>query len=58
MFFQELYEKGYVKDVDDGLQVVEEVGYLVMIKVLEGGGGKGIRKVNNVDDFFNFFRQV
>lgn len=29
-----------------------------MIKVSEGGGGKGIRKAENVDDFFNFFRQV
>ena len=24
----------------------------------EGGGGKGIRKVNNADDFPNLFRQV
>ncbi|XP_054956981.1 acetyl-CoA carboxylase 1 isoform X7 [Pan paniscus] len=55
---QELYEKGYVKDVDDGLQAAEEVGYPVMIKASEGGGGKGIRKVNNADDFPNLFRQV
>uniref|UniRef100_A0A8B9SCJ5 acetyl-CoA carboxylase n=1 Tax=Apteryx owenii TaxID=8824 RepID=A0A8B9SCJ5_APTOW len=55
---QELYEKGYVKDVDDGLRAAEEVGYPVMIKASEGGGGKGIRKVNNADDFPNLFRQV
>ncbi|KAJ7406783.1 Acetyl-CoA carboxylase [Willisornis vidua] len=63
---QELYEKGYVKDADDGLRVgilevfeaAEEVGYPVMIKASEGGGGKGIRKVNNADDFPNLFRQV
>lgn len=55
---QELYEKGYVKDVDDGLKAAEEVGYPVMIKASEGGGGKGIRKVNNADDFPNLFRQV
>ncbi|KAM7140028.1 acetyl-CoA carboxylase 1 isoform 1-T1 [Macrochelys suwanniensis] len=55
---QELYEKGYVKDVDDGLLAAEEVGYPVMIKASEGGGGKGIRKVNNADDFPNLFRQV
>ncbi|EPY89289.1 acetyl-Coenzyme A carboxylase alpha isoform 1 isoform 1-like protein [Camelus ferus] len=55
---QELYEKGYVKDVDDGMKAAEEVGYPVMIKASEGGGGKGIRKVNNADDFPNLFRQV
>uniref|UniRef100_A0A8C3EU42 acetyl-CoA carboxylase n=1 Tax=Corvus moneduloides TaxID=1196302 RepID=A0A8C3EU42_CORMO len=55
---QELYEKGYVKDADDGLRAAEEVGYPVMIKASEGGGGKGIRKVNNADDFPSLFRQV
>ncbi|XP_044144048.1 acetyl-CoA carboxylase 1 isoform X3 [Bufo gargarizans] len=55
---QEVYEKGYVKDVDDGLKAAEMVGYPVMIKASEGGGGKGIRKVNNADDFPNLFRQV
>lgn len=40
------------------LKAAEEVGYPVMIKASEGGGGKGIRKVNNADDFPNLFRQV
>lgn len=39
-------------------QAAEEVGYPVMIKASEGGGGKGIRKVNSADDFPNLFRQV
>ncbi|XP_063308912.1 acetyl-CoA carboxylase 1 isoform X1 [Pelobates fuscus] len=55
---QDLYQKGYVKDVDDGLKAAEVVGYPVMIKASEGGGGKGIRKVNNAEDFPNLFRQV
>ncbi|XP_075445618.1 acetyl-CoA carboxylase 1 isoform X3 [Ascaphus truei] len=55
---RELYEKGYVKDIDDGLKAAEVVGYPVMIKASEGGGGKGIRKVNNAEDFPNLFRQV
>ncbi|OCT94491.1 hypothetical protein XELAEV_18012163mg [Xenopus laevis] len=54
----EIYGKGYVKDVDDGLKAAEVVGYPVMIKASEGGGGKGIRKVNNSEDFPNLFRQV
>lgn len=29
-----------------------------MLKASEGGGGKGIRKVNIADDFPNLFRQV
>lgn len=29
-----------------------------MIKASEGGGGKGIRKASNDDEFTNFFRQV
>ncbi|KAG8451331.1 hypothetical protein GDO86_003516 [Hymenochirus boettgeri] len=55
---QEIYEKGCVKDVDDGLKAADVVGYPVMIKASEGGGGKGIRKVNNSEDFPNLFRQV
>lgn len=39
-------------------QAAEEVGYPVMIKASEGGGGKGIRKVNSADDFPSLFRQV
>ncbi|XP_072278492.1 acetyl-CoA carboxylase 1 isoform X1 [Pyxicephalus adspersus] len=54
----EIYGKGYVKDVDDGLKAAEQVGYPVMIKASEGGGGKGIRKVNSPEDFSNLFRQV
>lgn len=39
-------------------QAAEQVGYPVMVKASEGGGGKGIRKVNSADDFPNLFRQV
>uniref|UniRef100_A0A8D0FZT9 acetyl-CoA carboxylase n=1 Tax=Sphenodon punctatus TaxID=8508 RepID=A0A8D0FZT9_SPHPU len=52
------FQKRILSDVDDGLRAAEEVGYPVMIKASEGGGGKGIRKVNNADDFPNLFRQV
>nr|XP_061801537.1 acetyl-CoA carboxylase 1-like isoform X7 [Nerophis lumbriciformis] len=55
---QDLYERGCIHHVDDGLKASEKVGYPVMVKASEGGGGKGIRKVNCADDFPNLFRQV
>ncbi|XP_073322539.1 acetyl-CoA carboxylase isoform X2 [Pagrus major] len=54
----EVYTKGCVQDVDDGLAGAERIGYPVVIKASEGGGGKGIRKVESSEDFTSFFRQV
>ncbi|XP_062596285.1 acetyl-CoA carboxylase 1-like isoform X10 [Saccostrea cucullata] len=55
---QDLYRKGCVADVDEGLKSANKIGFPVMIKASEGGGGKGIRKAENADDFPNLFRQV
>lgn len=54
----ELYKKGFVATIEDGLVSAEKIGYPIMIKASEGGGGKGIRKVENPDDFPNAFKQV
>ncbi|XP_078141493.1 acetyl-CoA carboxylase 2 isoform X1 [Centroberyx gerrardi] len=54
----EVYIHGCVRDVDDGLAGADRIGYPVVIKASEGGGGKGIRKVESSEDFPNFFRQV
>lgn len=54
----DLYRKGCVEDVDEGLKSANKIGFPVMIKASEGGGGKGIRKAENADDFPNLFRQV
>ncbi|XP_018604528.1 acetyl-CoA carboxylase isoform X4 [Scleropages formosus] len=54
----ELYLKGCVCDVEEGLAGAERIGYPVVIKASEGGGGKGIRKVDSAEDFAGFFRQV
>ncbi|KAM3955585.1 LOW QUALITY PROTEIN: acetyl-CoA carboxylase-like [Aphomia sociella] len=54
----ELFAKGCVTSPEQGLQAAQKIGFPVMIKASEGGGGKGIRKVENPDDFNNMFRQV
>ncbi|XP_061907231.1 acetyl-CoA carboxylase isoform X1 [Entelurus aequoreus] len=55
---QEVYRQGCVLDIDKGLAGANEIGYPVVIKASEGGGGKGIRKVECADDFPSSFRQV
>lgn len=54
----ETYERGCVADIKEGIQAAQRIGFPVMIKASEGGGGKGIRKATNVEDFPNLFRQV
>ncbi|KAH0516969.1 Acetyl-CoA carboxylase 2 [Microtus ochrogaster] len=54
----DVYERGCVKDVDEGLEAAEKVGFPLMIKASEGGGGKGIRKAERAEDFPMLFRQV
>ncbi|XP_075219792.1 acetyl-CoA carboxylase isoform X3 [Lycorma delicatula] len=54
----ELYKRGCVSSVDEGLASAQKIGFPIMIKASEGGGGKGIRKVESPEDFPNLFRQV
>ncbi|KAK9507907.1 hypothetical protein O3M35_007669 [Rhynocoris fuscipes] len=54
----ELYKKGCVATIEEGLASAQKIGFPVMIKASEGGGGKGIRKVETPEDFPNLFRQV
>jgi acetyl-CoA carboxylase/biotin carboxylase 1 len=54
----ELYKKGCVKTAEEGLIAAQKIGFPVMIKASEGGGGKGIRKAESGDDFSTLYRQV
>uniref|UniRef100_A0A670ZYG8 acetyl-CoA carboxylase n=1 Tax=Pseudonaja textilis TaxID=8673 RepID=A0A670ZYG8_PSETE len=54
----ETYQRGCVRDMEEGLEASKRIGYPVMIKASEGGGGKGIRIVEGVEEFPARFRQV
>ncbi|KAK3859492.1 hypothetical protein Pcinc_034403 [Petrolisthes cinctipes] len=54
----ELYKQGCVETVEEALTSAQKIGFPVMIKASEGGGGKGIRKAETEDNFPALFRQV
>lgn len=54
----DVYSKACVTTVEEGLVKVGEIGFPVMIKASEGGGGKGIRKVESPEAFKNAFHAV
>lgn len=43
--------EGAVKDIDEAIAVADEIGYPVLIKASAGGGGIGMRVVNNEAEF-------
>ncbi|KAI2465313.1 acetyl-CoA carboxylase [Annulohypoxylon bovei var. microspora] len=47
----EIYMKGCVGSWQEGLEKAKEIGFPVMIKASEGGGGKGIRKAMSDEGF-------
>jgi len=55
---REVYLQGCVTTAAEGLASAEKIGFPVMIKASEGGGGKGIRKVTSSEAFTALFRQV
>ena len=42
----EIYAKANVTTSEEALECCQRIGFPVMIKASEGGGGKGIRKVS------------
>ncbi|WVW79516.1 hypothetical protein I302_101485 [Kwoniella bestiolae CBS 10118] len=52
------YADACVTSWEQGLERAEKIGWPVMIKASEGGGGKGIRKVEDPEKFKNAFQAV
>lgn len=52
------YEDACVHSWEEGLDRAKKIGFPVMIKASEGGGGKGIRMVDDAEKFKNAFQAV
>ena len=48
--------EGSVKNVSEALKICENIGYPILIKASGGGGGKGMKVVENKDQLENAFK--
>jgi acetyl-CoA carboxylase/biotin carboxylase 1 len=51
-----VYDLGCTHSPEEGLEAAKRIGFPVMVKASEGGGGKGIRKVESEDDFESLYK--
>lgn len=52
----EVYQRGCTHSPEEGLEMAKKIGFPVMIKASEGGGGKGIRKVDDESNFAQMYK--
>ena len=54
----DLFKEACIFNAEDAKRVADKIGYPVMIKASEGGGGKGIRLVHSESELKTSFIQV
>ncbi|CCF60308.1 hypothetical protein KAFR_0J02440 [Kazachstania africana CBS 2517] len=54
----DIYDKGCCHSPEEGLAIAKKIGFPVMVKASEGGGGKGIRQVEREEDFIQLYQQA
>ena len=55
---EEIFRKAQVTSLEEALAAANRIGYPVMVKASEGGGGKGIRMSHSDEDMRSHFVQV
>lgn len=55
---QKAFDDASIATASEAELAAEKVGFPIMIKASEGGGGKGIRRVDRAEDVANCYRQV
>ncbi|KAE8200344.1 hypothetical protein CF336_g732 [Tilletia laevis] len=54
----DVYQRACIHSAEEGLDRAQVIGFPVMIKASEGGGGKGIRKCDKAEDFKTLYNAV
>ncbi|MFJ8814443.1 MULTISPECIES: ATP-binding protein [Amycolatopsis] len=52
------WSRGPVEDLDAALRSAEQIGYPLMLKATAGGGGRGIRVVNDADELRDAYERT
>ncbi len=47
-----------IEEITKGIEIAEQIGFPILIKAAAGGGGKGMRVVNKIEDFNNSFKRA
>ena len=47
--------EGKILDIDDALKIGKEIGYPILLKAAAGGGGRGMKVINNEKEMINNF---